>query len=1503
MKFLSRALTPVRVPYVACILKALTVGLGVVLVGLATAASADTSLPSFRIFSAAPVTPDTAAGFYGSGTTATAGLCGLSGMAAGCSAGRILRAPELKELAKALHYNPDAIYEYVRNAIRTEFVFGSYKGALGASIDSSGSAFDQASLMVELLRASGFTASYAYGDITLTGDQFYAWSGIRGAQAACQYLSAGGIPVIVNNVAGSCSLSGDVTTITLSHVWVRATIGSSIYEFDPALKTNTVKAGIDLGAASGLVAGQALSAAKSGMSTGTVAGTYAAVSNLNAAGLNSVLSAYATNIANRLAQADLQGADLSDIVGGLTLEPVQHPAGGWRQASLSYVTNRRATWDYIPDQYRAKVSLSTIVAAPASANISAMLFGDEVYGRRLEVMPAPDDASPKHIPVFSQWKETLFIDLKPAVQGADFSPLSSESGTYITLNIDHPFAAANESGVSGTYGDVSVKKIADMMMSTQIVLGWGDVSPALGGKWRTENRDDVLKFFTYAAGTVDDNDPTHGLQQTNGDTTRAMAAAQWLAEFSKAFDLQTRLGGTRGQHLHTIGLVTAFSVTESENFYAVISPTDAVPTPGYGIKYLDQVPISLDLETGVAVTSVVNDAVKRRAAIHAVAQVAATLEGSVSEELSNSPDIASTSRRFAWGNAPESADTAVSTSRAVFTKPKGTADIAGSAFLADGSTGNPVGFGGLAPIIPSAVASFRNGASQTISYYTSHGYDVVASDEAILGPGHIVGSQIPIAYNSQKGMAILERLPSMQRGSAFVANQYDANGDPIAIAHIVTRLEAETKGGGGPLTSQGALYDPSAIMRRFKDKFVDRSALDGVDMTTGIVTYQSPVLNSIGQGDFPYRLDVNLEMRLDLFNKNDSPDSDTAQADPRSANIFTNLDGSLEVSKSDIEALGAGRPEYATTTLAAFVALQDIYSASPETAREVTGALAADWWSEGLNDNVVTVHQGASTSQYVRVLDGSYWPASGGDRVTLNGASRIVRPQLTYIQPGTPQGGEGIQTESLTRERLYDNVSATLTSQNGDQRHYEYWSYQSPSSGVSAPTMQGFRLSQWSFPRGITLSYAYPAGSTDLAPTLPSSVTNSLGLSLALSRPTWTLTSTTFGAGVPQVYTTSFTDTLNHGYKVVWSSNANSGVTNSSNLAKIPAASFTSRSVAACCITQVFLPDDPNQANLVYGYDTVGRVKTISDAVAIRSPSSRAPYQLNIIEGYKGERIDPLGGSYSVISERDNRLKFYTDEIGHVVSTALDGRGRVLSRTFPEGGSEQFTYDAHDNVTELRTKPKLICSPQPTCNPADIVVSANYDMTWNKPLYVIDPNNNRTDMTYVSSGAGAGELLSVQQPAVNGVRPTYNFTYASNGKLATQTDPMGIVTQLTYDTKGNLTQQTLDPTGLNLSTTFTSDAVGNVVTTTSPKGQASYATYDSMRKVVFEISADPDGSGAGTPLKRLIVKHIYDVDGREYRTEKGSGSATDGSDFVMSSYVQKTFDAVGNVTRTEAGTQ
>ncbi len=86
--------------------------------------------------------------------------------------------PEIMELARGLRNDPQLIYEFVRNNIDYNPTFGLTKGATMTYLDGEGNDFDQTTLLIALMTAAGYTASYMYGEIRLTGEQVMSWLGI-----------------------------------------------------------------------------------------------------------------------------------------------------------------------------------------------------------------------------------------------------------------------------------------------------------------------------------------------------------------------------------------------------------------------------------------------------------------------------------------------------------------------------------------------------------------------------------------------------------------------------------------------------------------------------------------------------------------------------------------------------------------------------------------------------------------------------------------------------------------------------------------------------------------------------------------------------------------------------------------------------------------------------------------------------------------------------------------------------------------------------------------------------------------------------------------------------------------------------------------------------------------------------------------------------------------------------------------------------------------------------
>lgn len=154
------------------------------------------------------------------------------------------------------------------------------------------------------------------------------------------------------------------------------------------------------------------------------------------------------------------------------------------------------------------------------------------------------------------------------------------------------------------------------------------------------------------------------------------------------------------------------------------------------------------------------------------------------------------------------------------------------------------------------------------------------------------------------------------------------------------------------------------------------------------------------------------------------------------------------------------------------------------------------------------------------------------------------------------------------------------------------------------------------------------------------------------------------------------------------------------------------------------------------------------------------------LSGSASASVTDVSAGRSTPASREERA---IDELGRTIVSLFDGQGRVLQRTYPEGDQDRFRYDERDNVIELRKVAK------PGAGLADLVVTASWDVTWNKPLWIKDAranqagSNDRLDLTYWPSGSGGatGQIYqALQQPVTSG-RPMWTFEYAATvGGLA-----------------------------------------------------------------------------------------------------------------------------------------
>ncbi|MDB5813858.1 MAG: sugar-binding protein [Rhodocyclales bacterium] len=225
--------------------------------------------------------------------------------------------PAILAKAAALNKDPVKIYNWVRNNIEFIPSYGSIQGSDLTLKNGRGNAFDTASLLIALLRASGISARYVYGTIQVPIDQAKNWvGGVTDPAAVQSLLGQGGVPNVL------LSSGGQITHVRLEHVWVEGWIdyvpsrgakhvaGDTWVPMDASFKQYQYTAGMNIKQGVPLDA----SALQAQLTTGaTVNTTEGWVQNLNSAALQSTLTSYQAQVKTYI---DSQpGATVGDVLG------------------------------------------------------------------------------------------------------------------------------------------------------------------------------------------------------------------------------------------------------------------------------------------------------------------------------------------------------------------------------------------------------------------------------------------------------------------------------------------------------------------------------------------------------------------------------------------------------------------------------------------------------------------------------------------------------------------------------------------------------------------------------------------------------------------------------------------------------------------------------------------------------------------------------------------------------------------------------------------------------------------------------------------------------------------------------------------------------------------------------------------------------------------------------------------------------------------------------------
>lgn len=274
-------------------------------------------------------------------------------------------------------------------------------------------------------------------------------------------------------------------------------------------------------------------------------------------------------------------------------------------------------------------------------------------------------------------------------------------------------------------------------------------------------------------------------------------------------------------------------------------------------------------------------------------------------------------------------------------------------------------------------------------------------------------------------------------------------------------------------------------------------------------------------------------------------------------------------------------------------------------------------------------------------------------------------------------------------------------------------------------------------------------------------------------------------------------------------------------------------------VVNTIRPIDSNSTTSQFDYDQRGQLIQLTEDVAGQNRVSNTQYDAF---GRVIQSTDGNGNVYSNTYDRLGRRLTSTDPSG-IVTTSYDAFSRVLTITDRNGNSAATAYDDATNTITLTT--------------AGGIVSSTQSNRHGETIAVTDGKGNTTNYTYNRNG----QLESITDAQGNST--TTNYDAAG---LATESiDANGNVVHFNYDAANRVSQQIIDPTGLNLITSYTYDGQGRTITVTDANNVDTVTSYDNNGQVL-SVTVDPAGLN-------LRSEYVYNKRGQTVEITEGAGTA------------------------------
>jgi YD repeat-containing protein len=521
--------------------------------------------------------------------------------------------------------------------------------------------------------------------------------------------------------------------------------------------------------------------------------------------------------------------------------------------------------------------------------------------------------------------------------------------------------------------------------------------------------------------------------------------------------------------------------------------------------------------------------------------------------------------------------------------------------------------------------------------------------------------------------------------------------------------------------------------------------------------------------------------------------------------------------------------------------MQDLMSVTPTAQTLTISSMVARWFTDQLTGNAVIVTQPDTTEEFIALphADGSTSIAYNAPPASSARVTQTAAGQFSYMRK--------------------DGVTSNF-----------------------GPSPAG-ALQSVVYPNGVTINLTYSG-----SPLLLNRIANNLGRSLTL---------TYSGSQISEV-----TDDSGRTVAYAYDGNSNlAGFTDPVGATTTYAYDTSGAFDTLGHLTQVFYPSFPGNAFVTNWYDSLGRVVKQSNATGGISNFYFAGSRTELIDPLLNRHVTYQTDRGRVLSDASVLSSSFGDVFNdtaqqngviNVTTNQYDGLDRPTVTILPEDYAVTYFYATGVNPWANNIS-IFVTTPKPGFSGGSFTFFA-YDAIYNKLTSVTDPLGLVSTMDY---DPATGNLRStINDTGAGHFNATSRFTYNSVGQPVTATDPLGTVTQFSYDSSGNQTSVLRDAGvgRLNQLTSFGYNARGDVVSITDPKGNITTNAYDAARRPITTTTPGTSAAPAG-----VVTSFSYDPDGRLTQTNQSANGTmlrSTGATYTLTGKPATATDANNNTT-------